>query len=187
MVCALSIATKADHFHISLSKFIAKFESIGEDDAKSLAFLLLQNLRFTLDVRHPMKGLAGDHTEMNVTAEGQLGGISKANGWRTHISSIRPDKSGLPPDGGQQRAYRGISGTKLADLPSCQADIIFTPIFMLTISACAKLLESYRSLEDSTQPQEIKAYQQEINRLSTPGEVGYRGIREDEGCRQERR
>ncbi|EXJ62381.1 hypothetical protein A1O7_02815 [Cladophialophora yegresii CBS 114405] len=71
---ALYLATKADHFYLPLSRFVAELHNISEDDVKAPEFLLLQGLRFTLDVRHPMKGLQGGHVEMNVLAEeGKLG------------------------------------------------------------------------------------------------------------------
>ncbi|KIW70743.1 hypothetical protein PV04_02984 [Phialophora macrospora] len=66
---ALYLATKADHFYLPLSRFVAELHNISEDDVKAPEFLLLQGLRFTLDVRHPMKGLQGGHVEMNVLAE----------------------------------------------------------------------------------------------------------------------
>jgi cyclin H len=84
---ALYLATKADHFYISLSRFVAELNNISEDDVKAPEFLLMQGLRFTLDVRHPMKGLQGGHVEMNVLAdEGKLGSdISKAKGSEKRI------------------------------------------------------------------------------------------------------
>lgn len=69
MMCALYLATKADHFYISLPRFIAELNNVSEDNVKAPEFLLLQGLRFTLDVRHPMKGLAGGHVEMSDMAD----------------------------------------------------------------------------------------------------------------------
>ena len=62
--CALFLATKSDHWHISLHRFVSQLDSISEDDVKAPEFLLMQGLRFTLDVRHPMRGLDGGVGEM---------------------------------------------------------------------------------------------------------------------------
>ncbi|KIV91351.1 hypothetical protein PV10_05897 [Exophiala mesophila] len=76
MMCALYLATKSDHFYISLPRFISELANVSEDNVKAPEFLLLQGLRFTLDVRHPMKGLQGGHIEMNEMAEeGLIRGI----------------------------------------------------------------------------------------------------------------
>lgn len=76
MMCALYLATKSDHFYISLPRFISELANVSEDNVKAPEFLLLQGLRFTLDVRHPMKGLQGGHIEMNELAEeGLIRGI----------------------------------------------------------------------------------------------------------------
>ena len=59
MMCALFLATKSDLWHISLHKFVTRIGKITEEDVKAPEFLLMQGLRFTLDVRHPMRGLEG--------------------------------------------------------------------------------------------------------------------------------
>ena len=64
MMCALFLATKSDHWHISLHKFVAQLDNASEEDIKAPEFLLMQGLRFTLDVRHPMKGLDGGVGDM---------------------------------------------------------------------------------------------------------------------------
>ncbi|KKY24355.1 putative cyclin ccl1 [Phaeomoniella chlamydospora] len=74
MMCALFLATKTDHYHISLSRFISKLPKTTEDDIKAPEFLLMQGLRFTLDVRHPMKGLEGGFMELRAMAEGSSTG-----------------------------------------------------------------------------------------------------------------
>ena len=58
MMCALFLATKAEHWNISLHNFVVPLDT-PEDEVKAPEFLLLQGLRFTLDVRHPMRGLEG--------------------------------------------------------------------------------------------------------------------------------
>ncbi len=59
LTCALFLATKTDHWHIPLSAFVDKIPGTEEKDVRAPEFLLMQGLRFTLDVRHPMRGLEG--------------------------------------------------------------------------------------------------------------------------------
>ena len=59
LTCALFLATKTDHWHIALSTFVDKIPGTEEKDVRAPEFLLMQGLRFTLDVRHPTKGLEG--------------------------------------------------------------------------------------------------------------------------------
>ena len=69
MMCALFLATKSDHWHVSLHKFASRIGNTTEDDVKAPEFLLMQGLRFTLDVRHPMRGLEGGVGEMLIAVE----------------------------------------------------------------------------------------------------------------------
>jgi cyclin H len=64
LTCALYLATKSSHWHVSIGRFIAELEGVEEKDVVGLEFLLMQGLRFTLDVRHPVKGLEGGHLEL---------------------------------------------------------------------------------------------------------------------------
>ena len=64
MMCALFLATKSDHWHISLHKFASRIGNTTEEDVKAPEFLLMQGLRFMLDVRHPMRGLEGGVGEL---------------------------------------------------------------------------------------------------------------------------
>jgi cyclin H len=59
LTCALFLATKTDHWGITLSNFVDKIPGTEEKDVRAPEFLLMQGLRFTLDVRHPMRGLEG--------------------------------------------------------------------------------------------------------------------------------
>lgn len=59
LTCALFLATKTDHWHIPLAAFVEKIPGTEEKDVRAPEFLLMQGLRFTLDVRHPMRGLEG--------------------------------------------------------------------------------------------------------------------------------
>ncbi|OQU97376.1 Cyclin, domain-containing protein [Cladophialophora immunda] len=177
MMCALYLATKADHFYISLSRFVAELNNVSEDDVKAPEFLLLQGLRFTLDVRHPMKGLQGGHVEMNVLAEeGRLGSsITKASGSEKRVGVAADKAKKLLATAAQMTdAYflytpsqiwlaavmiadrelvEAYISAKLDALPPTadDSDTIaekFKQKLMVTISSCATLLESYRSSED---------------------------------------
>lgn len=72
IACALFLATKSEHFYIPLSTFVAE-TNVTEDDVKAPEFLVLQGIKFTLDVRHPFKGVDGGWMEMKeMIAEGRL-------------------------------------------------------------------------------------------------------------------
>ncbi|KAH0846175.1 hypothetical protein AYO21_09188 [Fonsecaea monophora] len=177
MMCALYLATKADHFYISLSRFVAELNNVSEDDVKAPEFLLLQGLRFTLDVRHPMKGLQGGHVEMNVLAEeGRLGSsITKASGSEKRVGVAADKAKKLLATAAQMTdAYflytpsqiwlaavmiadrelvEAYISAKLDDLPllangpDATAEH-FKQKLTATIASCATLLESYRSSDD---------------------------------------
>ncbi|KIX09449.1 uncharacterized protein Z518_00529 [Rhinocladiella mackenziei CBS 650.93] len=192
MMCALYLATKADHFYISLPKFVAELENVSEDDVKAPEFLLLQGLRFTLDVRHPMKGLAGGHIEMNVMAEeGQLGPISKSTGSAKRIGTAADQAKTLLATAAQMTdayflytpsqiwlaammvADRELVDTylerKLSQLPLTEAAASLEPKLVSTISACATLLASYRLPDDdSTQRREMKRIRKKLTVCQNP-------------------
>lgn len=64
VVCAFYLALKAEHYYTSLSKFVGQLHDVREEDVRAPEFLLMQGLRFTFDVRHPMRGLEGGVAEM---------------------------------------------------------------------------------------------------------------------------
>lgn len=177
MMCALYLATKADHFYISLSRFVAEISNVSEDDVKAPEFLLLQGLRFTLDVRHPMKGLQGGHIEMNILAEeGKLAsGISKANGSEKRIGVAADKAKKLLATAAQMtdayflytpsqiwlaammiadrdlvEAYLNYKVDAQIDMGEAQMiDIAtFHQKLVATISSCATLLKSYTPPEE---------------------------------------
>ena len=89
VLCCLFLACKADHFFLSLRRFIDGVDPDGEggvteEDVKAPEFLLLQGLRFTLEVRHPFRGLQGgvaDTGRMSVEGglrvEGGMGRVGR--------------------------------------------------------------------------------------------------------------
>ncbi|KAI1612024.1 cyclin H [Exophiala viscosa] len=192
IACALYLATKADHFYISLSKFVAELEGVTEDDVKAPEFLLLQGLRFTLDVRHPMKGLAGGHIEMNVMAEeGQLGTISTSSGAAKRIGVAADHAKRLLATAAQMTdayflytpsqiwlaaimvADRELLETyldhKMSSLPSGDSAATLKHKLVSTISACATLLESWRSPEDDApQRKEIRRIGKKLTVCQNP-------------------
>lgn len=62
-VCALWLAVKSCHVPPSMTQFTNEAD-LTEDELKSPEFLLLQGNKFTLDVRHPFKGLHGGLVEI---------------------------------------------------------------------------------------------------------------------------
>lgn len=184
MMCALYLATKADHFYISLPRFIAELNNVSEDNVKAPEFLLLQGLRFTLDVRHPMKGLAGGHVEMSDMAEeGLLKHVETGKSGARRIGAAADEAKRLLATAAQftdayflytpsqiwlaavMAADQGLVisyiEAKLSGLQSLRADATavdqMKEKLLATISSCAELLESYRSPEDDVaQRKEMK-------------------------------
>ncbi len=179
---ALYLATKADHFYLPLHRFVAELNGISEDDVKAPEFLLLQGLRFTLDVRHPMKGLQGGHVEMNVLAEeGRLSGFAGGKGSEKRIG-IAADKAKkllataaqmtdayflftpaqiwlgamMIADRDLVEAYINCKIEALAEVVAEQQGLDVTAFqtkLTATISSCATLLSSYTPPEDESATQ----------------------------------
>ncbi|KIX99698.1 uncharacterized protein Z520_04333 [Fonsecaea multimorphosa CBS 102226] len=185
--CALYLATKADHLYLPLSKFIDGLEGVSEESIKARESVLLQGLRFALDVRHPMKGLVGGCIEMHAMAEeGRLGGISKATGFASRIDSAADQAKKLLVTAAQMTdayflytpsqiwlaaltlADRELTETylerKLADLASPEAAATESRTKLVsTISACARLLESYRLPDPHTQRKELRRIRRKLD------------------------
>jgi cyclin H len=78
LACALYLATKSCHWHVSIGRYVAEVDGVEEELVKGPEFLLMQGLRFTLEVRHAVKGLEGGQVEMNqLVKEKRLGGWSE--------------------------------------------------------------------------------------------------------------
>lgn len=73
LTCAIWLAYKADHMPQdalqAIGHFVAKLDKTTEDDVRAPEFLLMQSLRFTLDVKHPMRGLDGCASDMKRLAD----------------------------------------------------------------------------------------------------------------------
>ena len=195
---ALYLATKADHFYISLSRFVAELNGISEDNVKAPEFLLMQGLRFTLDVRHPMKGLQGGHVEMNVLAEeGRLGSISTTGDSEKRIGIAADKAKHLLATAAQMTdayflftpsqiwlAAMFIADRELAEaylnnkidtlaetLDGAQIDTaIFQTKLFVTISSCAKLLQSHTPVEEESpaQRKEMRRIGKKLNACQNP-------------------
>jgi cyclin H len=152
-VCALYLASNADHHHIPLSEFLSAFRNVREEDVKAFELILLQSLRFKLDTQHPMKELAGGAIEIAViNEEDQLGITSTARGSINRINSAvdqakrvlntvaqMTDPYFLYSPGQIWLAARMVADEalvkvyldgKLADLPTYQADGTLKPKLM---------------------------------------------------------
>ena len=97
ILCCLFLACKADHFFLSLRRFIDGVDPDGEggvteEDVKAPEFLLLQGLRFTLEVRHAFRGLQGGVADMGrMIREGGL----RVEGGETRVGKAADKVKGL--------------------------------------------------------------------------------------------
>ena len=196
MLCALYLATKADHFYISLPRFIAELANVSEDDVKAPEFLLLQGLRFTLDVRHPMGGLRGGHVEISEWVEqGLLDGVNggKEGGLRVgkaadHAKRLLATAAQMTDAyflftpsqiwlGAMMVAERQLVEAYLDyklstfSLPSGPAPTTTTlkEKLFATVSGCATLLEGHRSPEDdAAQRKEMRRINKKLKVCQNP-------------------
>ncbi|KZF19105.1 cyclin-like protein [Xylona heveae TC161] len=72
MPSAVFLATKTENHYTSLRSFSSKLGSkVTPDDVIAPEYLVTQGLRFTFDVRHPLRGLEGGFMELLALAEGK--------------------------------------------------------------------------------------------------------------------
>lgn len=68
MVTALYLATKTEHYYTDINTYCAPLANVTPDDVRAPEFLLMQGLRFSLDVRHPARSLEGIIAEIKLRA-----------------------------------------------------------------------------------------------------------------------
>lgn len=66
----LFVACKAEHWNLPLALFCRELSNTTPEDVLSPEFLLMQSLKFNLDVRHPFRGLEGAVMEVLAIASG---------------------------------------------------------------------------------------------------------------------
>ena len=181
--CALFLATKTDHWHIPLSGFVARIPETEEKDVRAPEFLLMQGLRFHLDVRHPLKGLEGGVGEIQALiqekvlrldgsdSEKRLGSSAdKANKLLRGAAQMTdvyflytPSQIWLAAllavDAGLTKAYLSHKMDQLG--PKAEA---IRSRLEATLTACSKILLAYRS-EDDADETERKEMKKEMKRI----------------------
>ncbi|KAL9620063.1 MAG: hypothetical protein Q9160_005353 [Pyrenula sp. 1 TL-2023] len=189
MTSALFLATKSDHFYIPLSHFISKLPNTGEDDVKAPEFTLMQGLRFTLDVRHPFKGLEGGVMEMlALVQEGMLKNlgaepkrrIGKAadKAFSTLKGPVQMTDSYFLYTPGQiwlaalMIADKELATTyldlKFRALDSSEADTLRKKLLPI-LTSCSTLLLSYKSQDDDpTERKEMKRIGRKLHLCQNP-------------------
>ena len=182
MLCCLFLACKSDHFYLSLRRFIDGVDPDGssgvtEDDVKAPEFLLLQGLRFTLEVRHPMRGLVGGVADMGrMVREGMLGveggekgvgkaaervkGVLKGEAQMTDVYFLwTPSQIWLGALWAvDEELARRYLDAKFEELGEKVEEGVREKV-MHTVKACAEMLMAYKSTEDD------KASRKEMSRI----------------------
>jgi cyclin H len=64
------IACKTEGWHIPSSEYAAKFPKVTREQVLAPEHLIIQALRFNLEIRHPFRGLKGAHVEMGEMVKG---------------------------------------------------------------------------------------------------------------------
>lgn len=202
--CALFLATKADHFYIPLHKFINSLSNSKEADVKAPEFLLLQGLRFTLEVRHPMLALEGGVAEIQAMSnEGLLGMLDRQVEGRKQSSAHRignaadKAKALLVTAAQMTDAYFLYTPAQmwLASMLANDRELVLTYInavfdrlgdaglttkdkVLTTITACAGLLTSYISPnDDPVRAKEIKRAGRKLNACQNPEKLDIERLR----------
>ena len=194
MMCALFLATKSDHWHISLHKFASRIGNTTEEDVKAPEFLLMQGLRFTLDVRHPMRGLEGGVGEMLAAVEE---GAFLADEKDKHVAQKRVGiaaerASNILRTAAQMTdAYFLFTPSQIWLAALRVADHELVNIYVAkkldyigaegldlqeklikTLSSCANLLASYKSPDDDpAEAKEMKRIGKKLHRCQNPDKV----------------
>jgi cyclin H len=194
MMCALFLATKSDHWHISLHKFASRIGNTTEEDVKAPEFLLMQGLRFTLDVRHPMRGLEGGVGEMLAavedgalltdekdkhTAQKRIGTAAEhaSNTLRTAVQMTDAYFLYTPSQiwlAALQVADHELINTYVAKkLEHIGAEgLLLREKLMKILSSCADLLASYRSPnDDPAEAKEMKRIGKKLHLCQNPEKV----------------
>jgi cyclin H len=71
MKCCLFFALKTDNYYLELDKFLSFLPGTTRSDILDQEYLLLRTLRYTMDVRHPFRGLEGGVMELMGWASGE--------------------------------------------------------------------------------------------------------------------
>lgn len=194
MMCALFLATKADHWHISLHKFASRMGNTSEEDVKAPEFLLMQGLRFTLNVRHPMRGLEGGVGEILAAIdEGALfADENHQHRLQKRVGVAAEHASNILRTAAQMTdAYFLYTPPQiwLAALQVADHDLVTTYIasklhhlgaeglalqekLSKTLSSCAHLLASYKSPnDDPVEAKEMKRIGKKLHLCQNPEKV----------------
>jgi len=68
MVTALYLATKTEHHYMDINLYCAPLGKVTPEDVRAPEFLLMQGLRFSLDVRHSTRSLEGGISDIKLHA-----------------------------------------------------------------------------------------------------------------------
>lgn len=179
-VCAMWLALKSCHLYIPLHRFLSQLGNVTAEDVRAPEFLLMQALRFTLDVRHPLRSLRGGVSDVRVHASqiSCLKGLSsdqldrrvgKAADKANNLLKVNAQMTDTyflytPP-----QIWLAALSVADAELAKCYLEYLFPRLgpaiasvkrnLLKTIEECATMIESYKSSSDD------KATKQELGRI----------------------
>jgi len=195
MMCALFLATKAEHHYVPLSRFVVDLDGISEDDVKAPEFLVMQGLRFTLGVWHPMRGLEGAVLEMGEwSREGWVVGQAEGVGMDRVGRAADGAKKFLVREAQMTDAYflytpsqiwvsalmcadealgRGFVDRKLQDLGDGAPEMdAMKKRLWAVLRDCVELLKSYKSPEeDGAERKEMRRIGKKLTVCQNPEKV----------------
>ena len=77
MPTAVYLATKTENHYLSLNKYSEQLPRTNPEDVIAPEYLVLQAMRYSLDIRHPHRGLEGAFMDLMAIANGKRGEIIK--------------------------------------------------------------------------------------------------------------
>ena len=194
MMCALFLATKSDHWHISLHRFASRIGNTTEEDVKAPEFLLMQGLRFTLDVRHPMRALEGGVGEIlamiqdgslfkdetnKVASQKRVGGAADCASNILRSAAQMTDAYFLYTPSQIWLAALQVADSDLANIYlteklgyiGVEGEALQEKLIK-TLSSCAELLASYKSPDDDPlEAKEMKRLGKKLHLCQNPEKV----------------
>lgn len=201
--CALWLAIKAEHFTFdirSLGKFCSFFPEISPNDIRAPEFLLMQALRFTLDVRHSFRAVEGGVSEIRLRADQ----IDCLQGLRSSEVTKRTTTAyevayGLLRENAQMTDVYFLytpSQIYLAALYIADKQLTLSCINHLfdrlgtqvppikqrlvdTVGACSRMLSSYRPGSKDPTRAEIMRVQKKLDRCQDPDRLDIVKVAED--------
>ena len=135
MPSALFLATKTENNYISLRAFAEKLPKATPEHVVAPEFLLTQGLRFTLDVRHPQRGLEGGFMELVALARGTVqlppGSTKSWDQLHDEMMQLKPKDKGDPQSKTPEDVIKRIQAAYTVTKDILKTSALLTDVYFL--------------------------------------------------------